>query len=55
MALDGTRAEYYRTRARQARELAERTRASDLKREYTLIAEQYEKLAQLIESGNLRA
>ncbi len=54
MALDGTRADYYRARARQARDLAERTRVSDLKQEYELIAEQYEKLAHLIDSGYLR-
>ena len=53
--MDGTRAEYYRGRARQARDMAEHTRAPDLKREYELIAEQYEKLAQLIEAGYLRA
>jgi hypothetical protein len=54
MALDGTRADYYRAQARQARDMAERTRDTTLKQEYELIAEQYEKLALLIESGYLR-
>jgi hypothetical protein len=43
MALDGSRAEYYREQARQVRELAVRRRNSSLRAEYEAIAEQYER------------
>ena len=54
MAVDGSRAQYYRQRARYARDLAERTVMPELKEEYERIAAQYEKLAQQFEGGRLK-
>lgn len=54
VALDGSRAEYYRGRARMVRTLAEKCSAPDLKQEYERIAEQYEQLAREVEQGTLK-
>jgi hypothetical protein len=44
-------AEYWRNRAREARALAEQTSDPEGRRELLKIAETYERLAQLAESG----
>jgi hypothetical protein len=54
VGLNGSRAEYYRGRARMIRALAEKSAAPDLKQEYERIAEQYEQLAREVEQGHLK-
>ena len=53
LALDGSRIEYYRSRARMIRSLADKCSAAELKAEYERIAEQYEQLARDVEEGRL--
>ena len=56
MASEKSRVEYFRNRARQALEIAKRTRAADLKEEkeeYEKIAEDYERLAREVELGHV--
>lgn len=53
MALDGSRAEYYREKVRHGRAPAENSASLGLKQEYTEIAEQYERLARQVEDGKI--
>lgn len=51
MAYDGSRAQYYRDKARQVRELARGVWNAVLKDEYEQIAKEYERLARQAEAG----
>ena len=51
MASDGSRAQYFSEKARQAREIAAGTRNRILRGEYEAIAEQYERLSAQAGSG----
>jgi hypothetical protein len=53
MALDGSRSEYYRSRARIARAMAEKCAMPDIKRDYERVAEQYEQLAFQVEKRQI--
>jgi hypothetical protein len=53
LALDGSRAEYYREKARHVRALADNAVSPGLKQEYSEIAEQYDRLARQVEEGKL--
>ena len=54
VAFEGSRAEYYRGRARMIRALAEKSAAPDIKQEYERIAQQYDQLANEVEVGQLK-
>jgi hypothetical protein len=51
--LDGSRVDYYRSRARMIRSLAEKSSVPEVKAEYERIADQYEQLARDVEEGRL--
>ncbi|HXS42077.1 MAG TPA: hypothetical protein VN766_17940 [Stellaceae bacterium] len=49
MAFDGTRAQFYRHRAREVRETAETCRYPEIREQLRAIAEQYDALARIAE------
>lgn len=51
MALDGSRASFYRDQASRIREIAERCVLVDIKDQLERVAKQYEALARQAESG----
>ncbi len=55
MVTDGPSAQYYAGRAQRVREIAKGIRGKGLKEEYEAIADQYERLARLAETGAPRS
>ena len=53
MAFDGSRAQFYRDKARRIREMAGTCVLPDIKDQLELIARQYETLARQVETGSL--
>jgi hypothetical protein len=53
MACQGSRAQFFRTRARAVRELAERSANAVIKRQLEIVAKEYELLAQMVAEGRL--
>lgn len=54
MALDGSRAQYYRQCASELRAKADNSRYPDMKAQFEIMAEQWDALARQVESGRLR-
>ena len=53
MACQGARAEFFRMRAREVREFAERTENAVIKPQLEAVAQEYEALAQMVDEGRL--
>jgi hypothetical protein len=53
MALDGSRAEFYRQRATAVRGIAEKCRDPDIKDQFETVAKEYEALALSVDKGVL--
>ena len=53
MACQGARAEFFRMRAREVRDLAEQSENAVIKRQLEVVAEEYEGLARMVDEGRL--
>jgi hypothetical protein len=53
MALDGSRAQFYRVRAAQVRDTADTCKNLDIKEQLENVAKEYERLAESVEHGIL--
>ena len=54
MAFDGSRAEYYRERARQVRDIAQARKSPSIREQFETIAQQFDDLARDVEEGRLK-
>jgi hypothetical protein len=55
MACRGSRAQGFRARARKLRKAAEECQDEKLKQQFEIVAQEYEKLARMVDEGKLHA
>jgi len=54
MALDGSRAQYYRTRAQEVREKARHCLRGDVREDLEMVARHFDEMAEAVEQGKLK-